>query len=94
MISGAKTPVIWLLLADSDRLPSSEPSQDRPFANGEVDESPLDGKPIRAFQKSGNNIPDGKPQARPGHYIGAISQPRKTRFSASSSSANVRIPVT
>ena len=47
-----------------------------PIANREVDDSPLDGKPIRTFQKNGN-IPDGKPQAQPGHDIRAISQPVK-----------------
>ena len=69
MISGAKTPMIWLLLAYSDRLASAAPSQDRPSRTGKSMIRHWMISRFRAFQKSGNNIPDGKPQAQPGHSI-------------------------
>jgi len=46
-----------------------------PITSREVDDSPLDGKPIRTFQKKRRQHPRRQAAARPGHYIRAISQP-------------------
>jgi hypothetical protein len=78
----------------SNRSASSEPSQNRP--------TPLAKDMIRlwitagfrALNESRDNIIDDTTRAQVTHQTGAMSLPTHTQLSASTSSANIRIPVT